>query len=112
VTRALLAILAAAVWASGQTVPGEEAVHKLILDGRYAEAEPLARRVLADAEAAAGTHSKAVSQVLDDLLELGIASTRINDPQYHAMAERALALREELFGRNSTELAGTFAARG
>jgi len=38
VTRALLAILAAAVWASGQTVPGEEAVHKLILDGRYAEA--------------------------------------------------------------------------
>lgn len=106
-TRALLAILAAAVWASGQTVPGEEAVHKLILDGRYAEAEPLARRVLADAEAGSGTHSKAVSQVLDDLLELGIASSRINDPQYHAMAERALALREELFGRNSTELAGT-----
>ena len=106
-TRSLTAFLAAAVLASGQTVPGEDAIRKLILDGRYADAEPLARSALVRAEAGWGTHSRAVAEVLDDLLELSIASSRINDPQDQALAERAVALREELFGRNSPELAAT-----
>ena len=110
--RTVAACLAAAVLACGQAGPGEGAIRKLISDGHYTEAEPLARRALADAEARSGTHSKDAAIVLDDLLEILIHSSRIRDPQDQALASRAVALSEEVFGRRSPELARTLRRAG
>ncbi len=104
-TRTLAVYLAAAVMACGQTGPGEDAVRKLVLDGRFSEAEPLARRALADAEARSGTHSKDVADALDVLLEISEFSDRIRNPQDQALAERTVAVTEEAYGSGSKELA-------
>lgn len=106
-TRILAAFLAAVALACGQTGPSESAIRSLVLDARYAEAEPLARLALADAEAGSGAHSLAVVDLLDDLLDIAIASNRVHDPQDQALADRALALSEELFGPTSSKMAQT-----
>lgn len=110
--RTLAACLAAAVLACGQEGPSEGAIRQLILSGHYSEAEPLARQVLADAEARSGTHSKDVAKVLDDLLEIFFHSSRIKDPQDQALADRALALSEEVYGHGSSGLAATLRRAG
>lgn len=106
-TRGLISFVAAAALACGQTAPQEDAIRKLSLEGRFTEAEPLARRALADAEARWGTHSKPVAALLDHLLFLSYHSNRISDRADWALAERAIALGEELFGPRSHQLAET-----
>jgi CHAT domain-containing protein len=117
VTRYLVAFLAATALACGQGSPGEdpvsqETVVQLVLAGRYSEAEVLARRALVEAEARSGTHSKEAAAVLDVLLEIGFYSKRIRDPEDQALADRALALSEEVFGPRSHELAQTLRRAG
>ena len=103
--RSLAMFLAAAAVLCGQEGPNDEAVRKLILDGRFAEAESLARRALADAEARSGPHSKAVAAELDFLLETAVSSSRIKDPQDQALTG-------ELYGPASLEMAKTLRLAG
>ncbi|MGO9229409.1 MAG: CHAT domain-containing protein [Bryobacteraceae bacterium] len=112
VIRNLAAFLAAAALLCGQEGPNDDAIRKLIQDGRFAEAEPLARSALADAEARSGPHSKAVAAELSFLLELAVSSSRIKDPQDQAQTDRALALTEELYGPTSLEMARTLRLAG
>ena len=110
--RYLALSLAAAALLCGQEGPDDDAIRKLIQDGRFAEAESLARRALANAEARSGAHSKAVAAQLDFLLETGVSSNRIKDPQDRALTDRALALSEELYGAASLEMAKTLRLAG
>jgi CHAT domain-containing protein len=98
--------------AFGQYSTGEGAIRQLALDGRYTEAESMARSALASAEAHSGAHSKDVAELLDDLLDILYHSARINDHEDQALANRAVALSEELFGPVSPELAGTLRRAG
>jgi CHAT domain-containing protein len=105
VTRLLAAWLAAVALAFGQYSSGVGVIRQLILDGRYTEAESMARGALAEAAARSGAHSKDVAEVLDCLLEVLAGSNRIRNPEDQALADRAVALNEELFGAVSPELA-------
>jgi len=105
VTRILATCLAAAALACGQVASSEGAIRQMISQGRYTEAESLARSALADAEARSGAHSKDVAEVLDDLLVIFYYSSRVRDPGDQALASRSVALSEELFGPASPELA-------
>ena len=111
-TRIVAVWLASAALACGQYSNGEGAIRQLILDGRYTEAESLARSALSSAEARSGTHSKDVAEVLDDLLEILAGASHVRDPEYQALADRAVALNEELFGPTSPELAQTLRRAG
>lgn len=108
----LAACLAAVALACGQQASSEGAIRQLISDGRYTEAESLARGALADAEARSGAHSKSVAEVLDDLLDILYYSGRVRNPEDQALANRAVALNEELFGPASPELAATLRRAG
>jgi CHAT domain-containing protein/Tfp pilus assembly protein PilF len=112
VTRILATCLAAAALACGQVASSEGAIRQMISQGRYTEAESLARSALADAEARSGAHSKDVAEVLDDLLEILYYSSRVRDPGDQALASRSVALSEELFGPASPELAKTLRLAG
>lgn len=110
--RSLAMFLVAAAVLCGQEGSNDDAIRKLILDGRFAEAESLARRALADAEARSGPHSKAVAAELDFLLETAVSSSRIKDPQDQALTDRALALTGELYPPASLEMAKTLRLAG
>jgi len=112
VIRNLAMFLAAAALLCGQDSSNDDAIRKLIQDGHYADAESLARRALAEAEARSGPHSKAAAAELVFLLETAVSSSRIKDPQDRALTDRALELSEELYGPASLEMARTLRLAG
>ena len=103
--RRVAIFLAAAALACGQEGPDNDAIHKLIRDGHFADAEAMARHELADAEASAGPDSKAVAKALRSLLDACVDADRVKDAKDLALADRALTLTAELYGANSLEMA-------
>jgi tetratricopeptide (TPR) repeat protein len=68
---------------------------RALLDAaKYAEAESLGRRLLADAEIASGADSPAAADALDLIAESLLRARRVKDPEARSLAERAVAIRE------------------
>jgi len=80
---------------------------RLVEQGRYAEAEDLARNLLREAEAAHGVDSTEVSDVLEDLVEALWRGGKAAQPETRALAERAVAIRERHLGPDHPEVASS-----
>lgn len=104
--RTILTCFAATVaLAAGQQIGPGTTVRPLMEAGRWTEAEPLARQALADAEKDSGPNSEAVADVLEMVVEISVYSSRMNDPQDRAMADRLLTLTKQLYGAKSAKMA-------
>lgn len=73
-------------------------VKALLKDGSYADAEKLAREILAEVEAKHGVESLQAAQVLDVLVESILRSKMQVDDESQALAERAISIRERALG--------------
>lgn len=120
---ALLLILAAA----GSSVPGQppdqevpvestdaprahrtlEDARGLLDEGRYEEAENLARAILAEVERSESGESPEVADVLDLLVEALFRAGKSRQSETLAFAERSLAIRENALGPDHPEVAGS-----
>ena len=87
-----------------QTSPLDR-IQALIRDAKYREAEVSARELLAEMEEAYGKESIQAAEVLDALVEaLGFGGKSTN-PESRELAERAVKLKEQLFGTDHPEVA-------
>jgi CHAT domain-containing protein/tetratricopeptide (TPR) repeat protein len=84
---------------------GLERWRALIEEAHYAEAEALARSLLAEAETAQGRRSAEAAQALDLLVESLWRGGKLKDPEARQLAERAVATKEGLFGADHLEVA-------
>ncbi|MGO9093823.1 MAG: CHAT domain-containing tetratricopeptide repeat protein [Bryobacteraceae bacterium] len=100
----LALVLVAASNSSGQQAGSLVAIQQLMRDGRWAEAEPMARQALAELHKES-PESAATAEMLDALVEICFYSSRVNDPQDTALAERVLALKTKLYGAKSAGMA-------
>src|SRR5262245_10269995 len=73
-------------------------VGALITEGRYSDAETLARQALADAEARHGQVSREAAAVLDALVQSLGRGGKARDPDTLALARRAVQVKESVFG--------------
>ncbi|HEV8200964.1 MAG TPA: CHAT domain-containing tetratricopeptide repeat protein [Candidatus Polarisedimenticolia bacterium] len=103
---------AAETTAGAEKTPGrgDEAAHTsealtLIHAGNYPEAEVAARRRLAEVEAESGPRSLPTAQALDELAEALWRQGKGPDPDSHAIAARALEIKETLLGKEDPRLA-------
>jgi hypothetical protein len=90
-----------------QPGPLDEEIRKQLNAGKFRETEPAVRKMLLDAETQDGPESPAVGRALDFLLEIANRSGRKLDEQQLALAARAIALKEKLYGANSRQAART-----
>ena len=113
VLTALLLILLGAPWPApsrgwAAESPGRRestSVAALIDDGRFEEAEAAARTALSEAEAAHGERSAAAAGALVSLVDALVVQGRSGAPATRALAERSVALHEELFPPGDERLA-------
>jgi len=84
-------------------------VRTLLDEGRYAEAESAASRLLAEAESAPGTPPAEVAGILDLLVESLLGGGKATEAATHELARRAVALKEKALG---PEHAGTATSLG
>jgi len=96
--------------AQGQGPPASPRL--LIEAGRYAEAEALAREMLAETEGAHGTDSVEAAEVLDVLVESLWRGGKAQEPDTMTFAQRALAIREQKLGPDHVDLAGSLSNLG
>ncbi len=80
-------------------------VRDLIKDGKYAQAETLARRLLAEIEATAGSDSLKIAEVLDVLVEALYRGGKAKQPGSREFAERAVEIKKNILGPNHPEAA-------
>ena len=81
-----------------------EEVKTLLKSSKYAEADDLARKILADAEKEYGADSLQAAQVMDVLVESLIGDGgQIND-ECKPLIERALSIRKNLYGSEGSEV--------
>ncbi len=73
-------------------------VRDLIKDGKYAEAETLARELLKQVEASSGPDSLKVAEVLDVLVEALYRGSKPTAPGSRELAERAVSIKESAIG--------------
>jgi CHAT domain-containing protein/Tfp pilus assembly protein PilF len=95
-----------------QTNTVQETVDKLMAEGRYAEAEPLLRHALEEADAQPNPDPKSVATMLENLLEIASNSSQFQNPADDALARRALAAVEEAHGAHSYQMALTLRHAG
>lgn len=103
---AFLLILVTAV-ATPEQRPSDTAhaeIESFLRAGRFAEAEALARRVLADSEAKSGADSLETGEALDLLVGVLVESERTTGEDARHLAERAVRLRESLAAPDSPSL--------
>ncbi len=103
--------LTAPVWGNvsasgaGAAAKPQERLQSLLDEGRYAEAETEARQLLAQVEASQGKGSLAAGHVLDLLVEALWRGGKAAEPGSRALAERAVALKERVFGPDDPQVA-------
>jgi len=102
--RFLALVLVAASSAPAEQAGFLGAVQQLMRQGRWAEAEPMARHALAEVDKES-PESAAAARMLDALVEICSYASRVNDPRDTALAERALALKTKLYGPKSAGMA-------
>jgi tetratricopeptide (TPR) repeat protein len=88
------------------TAPPSEA-QRLFKAGNYVEAETKARQRLAEVESESGAQSLQVAQALDDLTEALWRLGKGADPDARAVAARAVAIKEALFGADDPRVAAS-----
>jgi len=86
-----------------QAAQNLDKVRNLIKDGKYAEAETLARELLA--QAAPGADSLKVAEVLDPLVESLWRGGKVRSPESQKLAERAMSIKEKALGPDHPEVA-------
>jgi len=77
----------------------------LIEEGKYAEAESLARSLLKDAETRHGAESAEAAGVLDELVDSLLKGGKAREEETLRLAQRALAIREAAHGSQSLPVA-------
>jgi tetratricopeptide (TPR) repeat protein len=77
----------------------------LIKEGKYAQAEALARRLLAEAEVTFGADSLKTAEVLDVLVEALFRGGKAKQPESREFAERAIAIKKNILGPDHPEVA-------
>jgi CHAT domain-containing protein/tetratricopeptide (TPR) repeat protein len=92
--------------------PELESIKKLILDGKYAEAETRARTLLASVEASSGPESLQAAGVMDALVESLWRYGKAEAPEARELAERAVAIKEKAPGPDDPETAISLAGLG
>jgi len=91
-------ILAGSVSGAAPTPDPLEDVRGLIKQGKYADAENEARKLLELAEAEHGESSPEAAAVIDVLVEARWRGGKAREPETRAMAEQAIALKEAVHG--------------
>ncbi|MFC2171564.1 tetratricopeptide repeat protein [Acidobacteriota bacterium] len=82
-----------------------EDADKLIEEGRYREAETMARKLLAVVEKEHGADSLEASRILDSLVRALWRGGKTKDPQSRVLAERAVRIKEKTLGPEHPEVA-------
>ena len=82
-----------------------EGIKALIENGQYAEAEAQARELLAEVKAEHGLESLEATEVLDQLVESLWRGGKTAEPESQELAERAVAVKEKLFGPENLKVA-------
>lgn len=80
-------------------------VQGLLTDGRFTDAEVAARDLLARVEGARGADSIEAAGVLDVLVEALWRGGKTEDPESQRLAERAVAIREQVLGPDHPDIA-------
>jgi CHAT domain-containing protein/tetratricopeptide (TPR) repeat protein len=78
---------------------------KVVMAGKYQEAEALARERLASVEAESGPDALQTAQALDDLAEVLRRLGKGGDPAARAVGARAITIKETLLGPDDARLA-------
>jgi len=79
-------------------------VEELIAEGSYADAEVMAREILARQQATYGKDSLEVALVLDLLVQSMWRGGKAADPEVLEIAERAVAIKESILGPDDVEV--------
>lgn len=90
---------------AGLTADDRDRVRAMLRDGRYAEAEAAARKILADVEAHAGRDGLDTALVLDLLVECLWRGGSPESQEATVLAERAVQIKEKTLGPRHLELA-------
>jgi len=105
---ALLCSLARASASQGPAEPSQlAAVRQALAGGAYADAERAARSLASAVEADHGSESLEMARVQDALVEALVRNGHAGTPETLALAERAVALKERMFGRDHVETASS-----
>lgn len=86
-------------------ISGLDEARSLLRNGRFAESESLARRLIRDAEAEHGVSSIQTAQALDVLVEALWRGGKAEDPEAQRLGERAVAIKEAVPGPDHLEVA-------
>ncbi len=105
VTTLLCLVASLACAAPPLAPPDGPAIQGLIDAGRFDEAEPAARALLAAREAADGADSIGCAEAIDLLVETLSRSGRWADTETHALAQRAVTIKEAALGPDAPEVA-------
>ena len=89
-----------------------EDTRKLLREARYPEAETSARTLLAEAEAASGPDSIQAALVVDVLVEALWRGGKVRAAETKALAERSVALKEQLLGSRHPDVGSSLATLG
>src|SRR5262245_18037319 len=95
-----------------QNVDSHDAISRLLLDARYQEAEKDARALLAQTEARAELDVLEVARVIDALVEALWRGGKARASETGALAERAVAIKEQLLGADHPDLARSLTSLG
>jgi CHAT domain-containing protein/Tfp pilus assembly protein PilF len=92
--------------------PELESIKKLILDGKYGEAEGRARTLLASVEASGGRESLQAAEVMDALVESLWRVGKAKTSEARELGERAVAIKEKALGPDDPETATSLTGLG
>ncbi|MFC2163605.1 tetratricopeptide repeat protein [Acidobacteriota bacterium] len=82
-----------------------EEVKALLNASKYAEAEAMAREILADVEAKHGVDSLEAAKVIDVLAEALIGDDEQIEDECRSLIERAVSIRKQIYGPENSEIA-------
>ena len=108
--RVALVILLALVGSSRalpQAPDATEAIGRLLREARYAEAERDARALLGQVEAGGAADSLQTARVIDALVEALWRGGKVRAPETRTLAERSLAVRQNLLGGEHPDVASS-----
>jgi tetratricopeptide (TPR) repeat protein len=88
-----------------QALQNLDNIRELIKNGKYAEAETLARKLLAENEVTFGADSVKTAEVLDVLVEALFRGGKAKQPESREFAERAIEIKKNILGSNHPEVA-------
>lgn len=87
-------------------------LRQLFKDGRYTEAETVARELLKDAEARSGPASLEAAHAIGWIVSSLRRQGRANDPEVRVLAERSLTIKQEILGPDHIEVGRSLSLLG